>query len=122
MSWILFSILGALTWAVVNILDKYVVGTILKEIRNQKLEIRIMVLPDHPTPIKVMTHTADAVPFAIYPLRVTSYPFDFAQGWHRAESRCGFRVKGFNEKEIRKSKLRVKHGHRLIKLFLGGKA
>ncbi|MDI6883734.1 MAG: cofactor-independent phosphoglycerate mutase [Hadesarchaea archaeon] len=43
-------------------LDKRLIGRILKGARDCK----IAVLPDHPTPIKVRTHTPDPVPFAIY--------------------------------------------------------
>ena len=32
---------------------------------------RMMVLPDHPTPIRVRTHTADPVPFLLYDSRRT---------------------------------------------------
>jgi 2,3-bisphosphoglycerate-independent phosphoglycerate mutase len=82
--------------------DRYVVGTILKGQRLKAKGLRILVLPDHPTPIKLMTHTADAVPFVIYPLRVASR---------------GSRVKGYNEKDIEKSKLRIKDGSKLLDLF-----
>ncbi len=37
------------------------VGTIMKEFQGI-----IAVLPDHPTPVKIKTHTADPVPFAIW--------------------------------------------------------
>ncbi|MEE8637605.1 MAG: cofactor-independent phosphoglycerate mutase [Candidatus Margulisiibacteriota bacterium] len=84
--------------------DEYVVGTVLSEIRNSKLEIRILVLPDHPTPIKVMTHTSEPVPFVIYSSKV--------QGPKSP-------VKGYNEKEIKKSKLRIKKGHRMMEMLLG---
>ncbi len=43
-------------------LDKRLVGRILDGAEGCK----IAVLPDHPTPIRVRTHTADPVPFAIY--------------------------------------------------------
>ncbi len=36
------------------------IGTIMKEYKG-----RIAVLPDHPTPIRIKTHTAEPVPFAI---------------------------------------------------------
>ncbi len=45
--------------------DEKVVGTVLKGIKDFK-RIKVMVLPDHPTPLSVRTHTADPVPFVIY--------------------------------------------------------
>jgi 2,3-bisphosphoglycerate-independent phosphoglycerate mutase len=44
-------------------LDKRMLGRILKGLKEP---CAIAVLPDHPTPIPVGTHTRDAVPFTIY--------------------------------------------------------
>ena len=44
--------------------DKLVVGTIWEEFKDKR-DVRIMVLPDHATPISVRTHTMDPIPFAI---------------------------------------------------------
>ncbi len=44
--------------------DRYVVGTILDEFKD-KTDYRILVLPDHATPVKLRTHTGEPVPFAI---------------------------------------------------------
>jgi 2,3-bisphosphoglycerate-independent phosphoglycerate mutase len=88
--------------------DRHVVGTVLKAIRVTGYpDVRILVLPDHPTPIKVMTHTADPVPFAVYPSSIVHRPSSI--------------VRGFNEKEIRRSKLRLGKGHELMGKFLGGR-
>lgn len=45
--------------------DKKVVGGMLDELAGFG-DYRIMVLPDHPTPISTRTHTREPVPFAIY--------------------------------------------------------
>lgn len=47
--------------------DSKVVGTILEGIERMSEECTVLVLPDHPTPIAVRTHTPDPVPFVIYP-------------------------------------------------------
>ena len=44
-------------------LDKRLVGRVLKGLKEESTAIAI--LPDHPTPIKIGTHTRDPVPFAI---------------------------------------------------------
>jgi len=44
-------------------LDKRLIGRLLDGLKE---ECAIAVLPDHPTPIKIGTHTRDPVPFAIY--------------------------------------------------------
>lgn len=48
--------------------DVRVVGNILKGI-SRFGDYRILLLPDHPTPIEVRTHTSDPVPFVIYDSR-----------------------------------------------------
>ncbi|MBU0579675.1 MAG: cofactor-independent phosphoglycerate mutase [Candidatus Margulisbacteria bacterium] len=47
--------------------DAKIVGPYLKGLEGK--EFRILVLPDHPTPIKIKTHTADPVPFVLYDSR-----------------------------------------------------
>ncbi|MFB0560462.1 MAG: cofactor-independent phosphoglycerate mutase [Candidatus Lokiarchaeia archaeon] len=51
--------------AIENI-DKKIVGKILNKISDLSEHYKIAILPDHPTPIKVKTHTNDPVPVAIY--------------------------------------------------------
>ncbi|MCL7411838.1 MAG: cofactor-independent phosphoglycerate mutase [Methanosarcinaceae archaeon] len=46
--------------------DKLVVGRILEYALESDEDITILVLPDHPTPISIKTHTSNPVPFAVY--------------------------------------------------------
>jgi 2,3-bisphosphoglycerate-independent phosphoglycerate mutase len=45
--------------------DRDVVGTVMQHAGSLG-DYRLMVLPDHPTPVEKMTHTKDPVPFIIY--------------------------------------------------------
>jgi 2,3-bisphosphoglycerate-independent phosphoglycerate mutase len=45
--------------------DALVVGTVLRGVRPFK-EYRILLMPDHPTPIELRTHTDEPVPFVIF--------------------------------------------------------
>jgi 2,3-bisphosphoglycerate-independent phosphoglycerate mutase len=45
--------------------DEKIVGAILKGMKDFK-RFKVLVLPDHPTPLSVRTHTADPVPYVIY--------------------------------------------------------
>ena len=45
--------------------DEKVVGGMLNELGGFG-DYKILVLPDHPTPISIKTHTREPVPFAIY--------------------------------------------------------
>lgn len=49
----------------IEIIDKEILGTMLPEL-NKYDDFKIMILPDHPTPLSLKTHTNDAVPFMIY--------------------------------------------------------
>lgn len=51
-------------WAIEQI-DKEVVGPIMKAFAEQE-DFRFMILPDHPTPLALRTHTRDPVPFMIF--------------------------------------------------------
>jgi len=46
-------------------IDRHIVGPVLKRLQQEGDQWRILVLPDHPTPISIRTHTRDPVPFAI---------------------------------------------------------
>ena len=35
------------------------------------VDYRMLIMPDHPTPIKIRTHTDDPVPYLLYDSRVT---------------------------------------------------
>ncbi|MDR1766233.1 MAG: cofactor-independent phosphoglycerate mutase [Lachnospiraceae bacterium] len=46
--------------------DQKVVAPVIKAMEDAGEDFRLMVLPDHPTPIAVRTHTMDAVPYLLY--------------------------------------------------------
>jgi 2,3-bisphosphoglycerate-independent phosphoglycerate mutase len=46
--------------------DKFVVGTVIKGLKKRFKNYRILLMPDHATPIEVRTHTDEPVPFVIY--------------------------------------------------------
>lgn len=46
--------------------DENVVGTVLRAARESDEDYTIVVLPDHPTPIALRTHTSEPVPFVMY--------------------------------------------------------
>jgi 2,3-bisphosphoglycerate-independent phosphoglycerate mutase len=84
--------------------DAFVVGPLLQRLSEEE-SFRMMVLPDHPTPIEVRTHTPEPVPFAL----------------------CGSNVavtrhEVFNEKEGDESELIIEPGFELMEYFLFGRA
>lgn len=49
--------------------DELVVGNVMNDMKGFD-EYRILLLPDHPTPISLRTHTAEPVPFVLFDSRV----------------------------------------------------
>ncbi|MCI8626068.1 MAG: cofactor-independent phosphoglycerate mutase [Lachnospiraceae bacterium] len=50
----------------IEYLDTRVIGPLLRALEEHGTEFRLLVLPDHPTPIAVRTHTSDPVPYLLY--------------------------------------------------------
>lgn len=80
--------------------DQFIVGAFL-EYSKTNSDLRIMVLPDHPTPLSLKTHTADAIPFAVYGKDVEAKNF-----------------LNYSEKEAQKSDLFFENGYELMEYFL----
>ncbi|MGN0292144.1 MAG: cofactor-independent phosphoglycerate mutase [Lachnospiraceae bacterium] len=78
-------------------LDERVICPIVQGLNDAGEEYRLLVLPDHPTPISIRTHTADNVPYLLYDSRKEAN-----QSWH------------YNEKEAAKTDNFVEEGHKLI--------
>ena len=51
----------------IEIIDKEVVGPMLAALAGE--DIRVLVAPDHPTPLDIKTHTRNPIPFLIYDSR-----------------------------------------------------
>ena len=81
-------------------LDERLIGRVLKKVDLKNTTIAV--LPDHLTPIKVKTHVAEPVPFAIYDPRVKKDD-----------------VKFFNEFSAELGSLGTIKPNEFIKTFLG---
>lgn len=77
-------------------IDEFIVGPIVDSIED---EFKIAILPDHPTPIEVGTHTRDNIPIIIY----SSKP--------KCEVDC---VKRLTEKEVLNGSIEQKEGYKLV--------
>jgi 2,3-bisphosphoglycerate-independent phosphoglycerate mutase len=79
--------------------DELVVGTVLRGLPELG-EYRVLVLPDHPTPVRKMTHTPDPVPFIL---------FDSGRKFPPAGH-----PSGYNEREARASGIYIEKGHEMM--------
>lgn len=50
----------------IQLIDSMILGPVMKYLESTGDAFRILLLPDHPTPICMRTHTREAVPFVIY--------------------------------------------------------
>lgn len=53
----------------IEYIDKLVMKTIVEGLEKAGEEYRLLLLPDHPTPVEVRTHTGDPVPYLLYDSR-----------------------------------------------------
>lgn len=83
-------------------LDERVIRPIVQGLNDAGEEYRLVILPDHPTPISIRTHTADNVPYLLFDSRKEE-----KQSWH------------YNEREAAQTDNFIEEGHKLIDyLFL----
>ncbi|MBU0503587.1 MAG: cofactor-independent phosphoglycerate mutase [Candidatus Omnitrophota bacterium] len=80
--------------------DQLVVGTILEAFKRKK-NFKIMILPDHATPVSLKTHTSDIICFGIFGKGVMGRGF-----------------LNYSEKEAEKSDLYFDKGHELMDYFI----
>ena len=83
----------------IELIDEKVVGYILNELEGE--DIRILVCPDHPTPLVTKTHSSEPIPFIIYDST------SIKEG-----------VFAYTENECAKTGLMLNSGDELVELFL----
>lgn len=85
----------------IEYLDQRIIGPLVRKLKDKNVDFRILILPDHPTPVRVRTHTAGEVPYLLY------------------DSVCEKEHEwSYNEKAASESGNRIAEGYRLIdKLF-----
>ena len=85
----------------IEYLDQRVIGPLTKALDEDKTDYRLLVMPDHPTPIRVRTHTADSVPYLLYDsTQLQSHTWNY------------------NEKDAKESGNFVAEGHTIIDKLL----
>lgn len=82
-------------------LDERVIKVVKEEMDAIGEPYRMLVMPDHPTPIWCRTHTSDPVPYLLYDSTI-----DKQASWH------------YNEREAKESGNYVAEGHKMINKLL----
>lgn len=83
-------------------LDSRVIAPIKAGLEAAGVEFKMLVMPDHPTPICIRTHTSDDVPYLIY------------DSTNKQEHNWKY-----NEKEAAQSSSHIADGHKMIEYFIG---
>lgn len=81
-------------------LDQRVIRVVVEQLEKKNVDFRMLIMPDHPTPIYCRTHTSDPVPYLLYDStkKVTGCPY--------------------NEKEAKKTGNYVEEGFRIMEKLL----
>ena len=90
-------------------IDGEILGPLLARLSQLSVDFKIMVLPDHPTPLSIKTHASDPVPFVIY----GSNHVQDSRSLDRATAR-------FDEKSAATTGLFIEEGYRLMDRFIAG--
>lgn len=85
----------------VEYLDQRVIHPLLQKLEAEGVPFRLLIMPDHPTPIRVRTHTSDSVPYLLY-----DSGQELKKDWN------------YNEKEAARSGNFITSGHTLIDKLL----
>ena len=85
----------------IEYLDTRVIGPLTAKLDELGTDYRLLVLPDHPTPIRVRTHTSDSVPYMLFDSTAPQ-----KQTWN------------YNEREGKASGNYVAAGHTIIDKLL----
>ena len=88
----------------IEYLDQRVIRLVKEGLDAAGVDFRMLVMPDHPTPICVRTHTSDPVPYLIYDSTKPE-----SHSWN------------YNEKEAKASGNYIAEGYRTMDHLLGGK-
>lgn len=81
----------------IQYIDENVVKYVAEELENKGIDFRMLVLPDHPTPVRIRTHASDAVPYMLY------------DNTKKREASWNY-----NEREAKESGIYIEEGYRLI--------
>ncbi len=87
----------------IELIDEKVLTPLIDKLNSTGEDYKIMILPDHPTPIVTGTHASDPVPFLIY------------------EKECEVEsgVTSIDEETAKTTGVFVEKGYELMKIFLG---
>ena len=86
----------------IELIDEKILAPVYEYLKNSGEDFRILILPDHPTPVRLRTHTINPVPFMIY---------------DSGKDHDG--VDHFSEESAEKKNNYIPSGHTLMEILVG---
>ncbi|MBO5098282.1 MAG: cofactor-independent phosphoglycerate mutase [Agathobacter sp.] len=106
-------------------LDERIVKPIVDGLHVASEDFRMLILPDHPTPICIRTHSSEPVPYVLYDSRCAgsqetdaSGKLRFSDDAHNGKQDSAREILGYCEKEAEKTGVYVAEGHTMIDRLL----
>lgn len=85
----------------IELIDEKVVGPVVAYLKSTNEPFRVLITPDHPTPIALKTHVRDAVPYVLYD--------------SENQNGCGLT---YNETNAKSTDIYIEPGYKLMEKFL----
>ncbi len=85
----------------VEMIDEKIIGYLRDKLESREVEYKMLVLPDHPTPVSLKTHVSDPVPYLIYD--------------STSKKETG---KNYTEKSAKETGIYIEDGYKLMAHFL----
>ncbi len=84
-------------------MDRKIVGPVMEYLKSCGDDYAVLLMPDHATPLRLMTHTADPVPFALF-----------------RKGDCGLTPRRFTEKQAAETGVFLSEGWALMERLVKG--
>ena len=87
----------------IELIDQKIVAPIVGYLKDSGEDYAILIMPDHPTPLAIRTHTSDPIPYVLYNSKTGKTTADEVV---------------YCEKEAKKTGIFIKDGYKLINKLL----
>ncbi len=87
----------------IELIDKKIVAPIVSYLKDSGEDYAVLIMPDHPTPLAIRTHTSDPIPYVLYNSKTEKTTADEVV---------------YCEKEAEKTGIFIKDGYKLINKLL----
>lgn len=86
----------------IELIDSKIVAPILEYLEESNEDFNMLIMPDHPTPLDIMTHTSDPIPYILF----------------KSSEEKTSNVISYTEKEAKKAGIYIEHGYTLMNKLL----